>query len=221
MATQTDVPVLRVLRDPEPIAAALDPERRELLEALRGSPDSASGLARRLGDSRQRLNYHLRALEQAGLVELQEERRRGNCTERVLRVAARRYLIDPGVLGGDGEDDPASFGDRFSAAYLLALGIRLVREVGGLRDRAEEEGLRLATVGADGRVRLSGPAAMEEFVEDLSRALTEVIARHDDPGPDSRPFRVVAATYPAPPTGGAASEGGDDEPVRGEGDRAR
>ena len=57
---------------------------RELVE-----PDSAAGLAKRLGLPRQRLNYHLRELEAAGLLELVEERRRGNCVERIVRAVAR------------------------------------------------------------------------------------------------------------------------------------
>jgi DNA-binding transcriptional ArsR family regulator len=81
-------------------AALLGPERLRLVEALREQPDSTSGLARRLGESRQRLNYHLRALEEAGVLRLAEERRRGNFTERVLRVAARGYVVDPGRSAG-------------------------------------------------------------------------------------------------------------------------
>ncbi|NIP81922.1 MAG: helix-turn-helix domain-containing protein, partial [Gemmatimonadetes bacterium] len=58
---------------------------RRLLDALLERPDSAVGLARRLGDTRQRLNYHLRVLEGAGLVELEEERPRRGVRERVMR----------------------------------------------------------------------------------------------------------------------------------------
>ncbi|MEN8374222.1 MAG: winged helix-turn-helix domain-containing protein, partial [Gemmatimonadota bacterium] len=50
-----------------------DPERRRLVEELRELPDSAAGLAQRLGQTRQRLNYHLRALEEAGVLELHQE----------------------------------------------------------------------------------------------------------------------------------------------------
>ncbi|MCI0546949.1 MAG: helix-turn-helix domain-containing protein, partial [Candidatus Rokubacteria bacterium] len=75
---------LAVVRDPDRASVLLDSGRQRLLVALEESADSASGLARRLGDSRQRINYHLRELESAGFVELAEERRRGNCIERVL-----------------------------------------------------------------------------------------------------------------------------------------
>lgn len=209
---------LEILREPGRASALLDPQRRRLVEALAEGADSASGLARRLGDSRQRLNYHLRALEEQGLVELQEERRRGNCVERVLRVVARRFVLDPAALG-DLAADPAEVGDRLSAAYLIALASRAVREVARLVERARGEEKRLATAGMDAEVRLARPADFPAFVADLSRAVAEVVARHHEEGGDGRSFRVVVGAYPAPegsgvgasdrePSGGAA--GGDE-----------
>ena len=47
--------------------------RRQILDALRGDPASATQIARNLATTRQRVNYHLKALEGAGLVELHEE----------------------------------------------------------------------------------------------------------------------------------------------------
>ena len=55
-------------------------------------------LAGKLGLPRQNVNYHLRALERHGLVELVEERRRGNMTERLLRATALSYVISPAAL---------------------------------------------------------------------------------------------------------------------------
>src|SRR5262245_64522061 len=111
-----------VIRHAEQAAALLQPERIRLLEAL-GEPDSAAGLARRLDLPRQRLNYHLKELERVGLVELVEERRRGNCLERVVRATARAYVISPeviGRLGTTGADEP----DRFSALHLVHVAAR-------------------------------------------------------------------------------------------------
>lgn len=208
LATRNPDPTpLEVLTDPERAASALDPDRRRLLHALREGPDSASGLARRLGDSRQRLNYHLRGLEEAGLVELAEERRRGNCVERVMRAAARRFLVDPSVLG-DPAGDPAEIGDRFSAAYLISLAARAIREVARLVERARRDGKRLATAGIEAEVRLARPADFEAFAADLSRAVARVVARHHDERADGRPFRLIAGVYPASdrPAGGRAEE---------------
>lgn len=203
---------IAVVDDPERASLLLDPGRRRLLEALLEHPDSAAGLARRLDEPRQRLNYHLRALEDGGLVELEEERRKGNCVERVLRVVARRFVVDPAALRGLAAD-PAELSDRFSAGYLVALASRGIRELAGLVEKAGEEKKRVATAGLDTRVRLATPADFEAFVEDLAGVVAKVVAEHHDEDARGRPFRVVAGTYPAPPgeaagpsTGGSENE---------------
>ena len=76
-----------VISDGAVAAVALDPVRARILREL-AEPGSASTLAPVLGVSRQNVNHHLRALEAHGLVELVEERRRGNMTERVMRAVA-------------------------------------------------------------------------------------------------------------------------------------
>src|SRR5262245_7647806 len=119
------------------------PLRRRILEALQ-EPDSSSGLSRRLGMPRQRLNYHMRGLEKEGLLELVHERRKGNCTERVLRATARAYVLSPeaaGTLGLSGEEAA----DRFSSSYLLSVAARAIRDIGRLRIKAGAAGKKLPT----------------------------------------------------------------------------
>jgi DNA-binding transcriptional ArsR family regulator len=60
-----------VIEDPGAAEISLDPVRTRLLAELAG-PASATTLAARLGLPRQKVNYHLRTLEQHGLVELVE-----------------------------------------------------------------------------------------------------------------------------------------------------
>lgn len=210
IAATYETPFVEVLSDTSRAAELLDPERRRLLEALQAAPDSASGLARRLGESRQRLNYHLRRLENAGLVELVEERRQGNCVERVLRPVARRFVVDPGALGSLAAD-PERIADRFSATYLIALATRAIRELAALWRRAQGEEKRLATAGLEAEVRLARPADWPVFVEDLSRAIAAVVARHHDASPEGRSFRVIAGAYPAPtPSDDSPTRNGDE-----------
>src|ERR671935_1965840 len=123
-----------VIDDPAAAEASLDPMRARLLAALT-EPGSASTLAAKAGVSRQRLNYHLRELERHGLVELVEERRKGNCTERILRAKAASYVISPTALA-DVAPDPERHPDQLSARWLLALAARLVREIGELITRS-------------------------------------------------------------------------------------
>jgi DNA-binding transcriptional ArsR family regulator len=186
---------LRVVRDSEPAAALLDPVRQQLLAELR-QPDSASGLARRLRLPRQRLNYHLRVLESAGLVELVEERRKGNCLERVVRATARTFVISPEALGPLGLSVDAA-PDRLSSAYLLATAGRTIREVGALEERARLEQKRLATLTLEGEVRFASAESRAGFAEELAAALARLAAKyHDERAPDGRRFRLLAAVHP-------------------------
>jgi DNA-binding transcriptional ArsR family regulator len=187
-----------IIRNPTAALALLDPERRRLAEALAEEPDSASGLARRLGEKRQRLNYHLRVLEDAGLVELVEERRAGSRTERKLQLTARRFLLDSAAIGHLAGDRPAEAGDRFSATYFVALAARGIRELAELLERASGSRSRLATASLNTSVRLATPAQFGAFVNDLAQAVADVVARHHDDQGEGRWFRVIGGAYPGP-----------------------
>ena len=190
-------PALHVIRRSEPAAAVLDPVRQQLLAHL-AEPDSAAGLARRLGLPRQRINYHLRSLEDAGLVELVEERRKGNCFERVVRATARSFVISPEALGvlGPGPDASA---DRLSSAYLVAAAGRVIRDVGALEAQARSEGKRIATLTLDAEVRFASAERRAEFARELTEAVARLAAKyHDERASGGRRFRLLAAVHPTP-----------------------
>jgi DNA-binding transcriptional ArsR family regulator len=195
--TAAAVPSLQIVRQPNQAQVLLHPERRRLIEALAAGPDSASGLARRLGESRQRLNYHLRLLEEAGQIELAEERWKGSQPERVMRLVARQYVVDPAALGSVATD-PDEVGDRFSATYLVALASRALRELAELLDRAKQKRARLATTSVNTSVRVGSPAAFNDFQSDLARAVGQVVAKHHQEQGAGRWFRVIAGAYPGP-----------------------
>ena len=191
---------LEVIRRPEPAAALLDRTRQKLLAHL-AEPDSAAGLARRLRLPRQRINYHLHALERAGLVELVEERRKGNCLERVVRATARAFVISPEALGAVGLTAETAH-DRFSTAYLIATAGRAIREVASLEARAHREGKRLATLTLDADVRFASAEKRAAFAEELADAVARLAAKyHDEQAPGGRRFRVFAAIHPTPSQG--------------------
>jgi len=72
-------PVLLV-RDAARLNALAHPMRIQILEALR-EPASAAAVARVIGQPRQKVNYHLKELDSAGLIGLVGERRVGNFVE--------------------------------------------------------------------------------------------------------------------------------------------
>lgn len=187
---------LDVISSPSRAAMLLDPLRLRLLEGLR-EPDSAAGLARRLRLPRQRVNYHLRELEKQRLVELVGKRRRGNCTARLLRATAHAYVISPAALGGVAAD-PAAVQDRFSAAYLLAVAARTLRDVGELDARAQKAGRRLATLTLETEVRFASADARAAFANELAGAVARLASKyHDEKARGGRSFRFVVAGHPA------------------------
>ncbi|WP_026877808.1 ArsR/SmtB family transcription factor [Jiangella gansuensis] len=185
-----------VIEDPAAAEASLDPMRTRLLAAL-NEPGSATMLAARVGLPRQKVNYHLRTLERHGLVELVEERRKGNVTERVLRATAASYVISPVALAAI-QPDPARSPDKLSARWLLALASRLVRDVGLLITASTKARKRVATFAVDGEVRFASAADRAAFAEELAGAVTQLVSKyHDESAPGGRTHRVVVAVHPS------------------------
>jgi DNA-binding transcriptional ArsR family regulator len=189
---------LGVISDAATAGVSLDPVRARLLAEL-VEPGSASSLAVKVGLPRQKVNYHLRTLESHGLVELVEERRRGNMTERVMQATAASYVISPAALGAVAPD-PGRAPDRLSARWLIAVAARTVREVGELLVGATKAGKRLATFAVDGEVRFASAADRAAFAEELAGAVTALVSKyHDENTPGGRPHRVVVAVHPSIP----------------------
>jgi DNA-binding transcriptional ArsR family regulator len=186
---------LSVIDDPAAAGVSLDPVRARLLAEL-AEPGSASSLAAKVGLARQKVNYHLRTLEQHGLIELVAERRKGNMTERVMQAVAASYVISPAALGTVAPD-PGRAPDRLSARWLIALAARTVREVGELLTGATKAGKRLATFAIDGEVRFASAADRTAFAEELAHAVTALVSKyHDESAPGGRRHRVVVAIHP-------------------------
>jgi hypothetical protein len=192
-----DMLELDVIDRPEAARLALDPLKSRILMAL-AEPGSAASLANRMELTRQKANYHLRALEAEKLVVPVEERHWGGLTERLMVASATAYVVSPAALGPLAAD-PARTRDRLSASYLIALAARSVREVGALWARARKQNKRLATLSLDTTIRFKSPAARAAFTHELTELVANLAARyHDDATPDARPHRLIIAAYPAP-----------------------
>jgi DNA-binding transcriptional ArsR family regulator len=193
-----------VIENPAAAEVSLDPVRARLLAEM-AEPRSATMLAAKIGLPRQKVNYHLKALERHGLVELVEERRKGNVTERVLRATAASYVISPAALGAV-QPDPARSPDRLSAYWLLALAARLIRDVGALTTGATKAGKRVATFAMEGEVRFASAADRSAFSDELSSAVAALVAKYHDPTAEhGRDHRLIFAIHPSVKAGTVAT----------------
>ena len=179
---------IEVIQDPERAAVALQPLRLQILKLL-AEPGSPSSLSRTLGVPRQHLNYHVRELEAAGLVELVEEKRRGSAIERIYRSKARSYVVGPKAMG-ELRADPSDVQDRFSTEYVVALGSRLIEDVAELRSSRES----VPTLALETEICFASDAARGAFARELTAAVSRLAATyHQDEG---EVFRVVIAAHP-------------------------
>lgn len=194
-----DVPMIdiQVIDDPAAATAALEPIRSRLLSEL-ASPASAATLATRVGLARQKVNYHLKTLEAHGLVELAEKRKWGGLTERLLVATAASYVVSPSAMGPVAVD-PKREADRLSASYLIALGARVVREVGDLIRRANVAGKRLATLSVDTEIRFRSPADRAAFTHEMTQTISALVSKyHDASAPGGRAHRLVVIAHALP-----------------------
>jgi DNA-binding transcriptional ArsR family regulator len=164
---------IHVIDDPAAATVALEPMRSRLLSEL-AAPASAATLATRVGLARQKVNYHLRALEAHGLVRLAQKRQWGGLTERLLVATAAAYVVSPSALGRVAVD-PNREVDRLSASYLIALGARVVSEVGDLVRRAIKAGKHLATLAVDTEVRFRSATDRAAFSQELTAAIAKLV----------------------------------------------
>jgi DNA-binding transcriptional ArsR family regulator len=187
---------IAVIEDPAAAEASLDPIRARLLAEL-SEPGSATMLAAKVGLPRQKVNYHLKTLEAHGLVELIEERRKGNVNERIMRATAASYVISPTALASVAPD-PGRSPDQLSASWLLAVAARLVRDVGALITGAAKARKRVATFAIDGEVRFASAADRAAFAGELAGAVTALVSKyHDESAENGRDHRIVVAVHPS------------------------
>lgn len=176
----------------------MHPMRMRILDALR-EPGSASSVARQLELPRQKVNYHLRELEKAGFIEEVEERRSGNCIERIVRASATHFLINPEVLGSLATD-AGSVEDRFSSTYLIALAAGAIRDVAAAQNKAAKAKKRVPTFALQTDVRFATAEDRKAFVVELANHVAKLVAKyHDDQTPGGRTYRFMVGAWPGRP----------------------
>lgn len=187
---------MEVIDAPETAAAMLQPLRLEILSRLR-EPGSSTTVGKALGLPRQKVNYHIRSLEELGLVREVATRQRKGCTERLLQARSRSFLVGPAALGPVQVVTDARQ-DRFSSAYLLATAARTVREVSTLRKAADAAGKKLATLTIDADVHFESPADQARFLDDVSEAVTALAGKYGRSETSvGQTYRLTVSAHPA------------------------
>ncbi len=189
-----------LIEDPEQASAVLHPLRLELLRRA-DEPRSCNELALALGETAQKIYYHVKVLERAGAIERVDERRVRAVLEGYYRATARTYWLSPKLIGRIG--GPRRARDPVGLGLLLSLAEEFQTDVARLARSALGEA---APLGFSAQVRLARPADRTAFLTDLQNAIQSIAKKYGAADP-SRPqaketapdtFRLILACYPRP-----------------------
>lgn len=184
---------VHVVDDLEMLQVLGHPLRVQILGALR-EPASAATVARHVGQSRQKVNYHLKELERAGLVVPVEERRIGNFIETLFQSVARSFVVSPQVAWSDPRRVEA-LRQQHSLERLVMVGEQVQRDAAALLDRAAFDGEQIASAAVEADVRFADERDRAAFLEDYLEAIQKLCDRYG--ARDGIAYKVVVAAYPA------------------------
>jgi DNA-binding transcriptional ArsR family regulator len=181
-----------VLETPGQLAAVTHPTRLRILDVLRVA-DSAAGVARTLGEPRQRINHHVRELAKVGLLVEAGNRRKGNFVEQLYEATAGTLVVSPRLTWGDGARLRA-IADQVSLQHLVEVGERLQRDAAGLLDRAAFDGAQIPSATVEGTIRFPDAEARAAFLEDYLTLTARLMEQHG--ASEGEAFTVVLVAYP-------------------------
>jgi DNA-binding transcriptional ArsR family regulator len=184
---------VHVVEDIEALQVLGHPLRVRILEALR-EPGSAATVAREVGETRQKVNYHLKELERVGLVQPVSERRSGNFIETLYEAAARSFLVSPRVAWSDPRRVDA-LREQHSLERLVMVGAQLQRDAISLLDRAAFDGEQIASAAVEADVHFADEKHRAAFLDEYLAAVQKLCDRYGSA--DGLPYRVVMAAHPA------------------------
>lgn len=177
----------------------LKPLRLELLRRM-GQPRTCGQLGRLVGETSQKVYYHVKALEGAGLVERVGERRINGISEGEYQARAWSYWLAPELVGQVGGAERTQ--DAMSLGYLLSLAEQLQRDLADLAVAAQGDETPMPSLGIEAEVVLADPETRSAFLRDVEEAVTTIAERYSRGGrdaPSRHKFKLMVACYPQAP----------------------
>ncbi|PYI53944.1 winged helix-turn-helix domain-containing protein [Paenibacillus flagellatus] len=185
-----------VVTDPEQAVVLLNPLRAAILSHMR-EPVSAAEVGRAMGETPQRINYHLKALDKAGLVRRTGTRQVRNLVEVLYQAIAKTFVLSD-TLGFEPETVRRMKEDG-SLSHLVQTSDKLKRDALRLLERSEAgETVHSASLAAT--VKLAGERERQSFVQEYMEAVRLLTEKYGGAksGDEERPasYQLLVAVYP-------------------------
>jgi len=186
---------VHIISDVETLRVVADRTRLRMLESLSTAPRTVKQIASELDVSPTKLYYHVRLLEEHGLIRVVDSRVVSGIVEKSYQTSAYRFSVDHALLPGVHDD---------SSALDVMLSVILDEAAGEIRRGVERGLIDLTVIGvAEGGMVLGRswlrmtPAQAELYVERMTDAYFE-IARlaTESESAQTRMYEVLTGIYP-------------------------
>ena len=175
----------------------LKPIRLEILKRL-DEPRTCPELAEYFDETPQKIYYHVKALESAGLVEKVEERRVRGVIEGHYQASARAYWLAPKLVGQIGGAKVAQ--DQVSLRMLLDLAEEVHDDIGKLGNQSAL-GRNVPSLSLSAHIHLPDGNRRAAFLQELQEVFQQLARKYSLPEEealltDEQGFRLVLMCYP-------------------------
>jgi DNA-binding transcriptional ArsR family regulator len=185
------------IEDVDKAMALLKPIRLEILKRL-DEPRTCPELADFFDETPQKVYYHVKALENAGLVDKVSERRVRGAVEGSYQASARAYWLAPKLVGQIGGSKAAQ--DQLSLRILLDLAGEVHDDIGKLGNRSAV-GADVPSLSLSAHIHLPNANRRAEFLQELQEVFKQLARKYGLPDEepmitDEQGFRLVLMCYP-------------------------
>jgi DNA-binding transcriptional ArsR family regulator len=183
------------IESPEQATVLLNPLRGEIIAQLL-EPGSAAEVARTLGETAQRINYHLKALEKAGLVTRVGTRQVRNLVEVLYRSIAKTFVLAESLSMKP--ETLQKLKDQSSLAHLVTTSERIRRDAMLLMEQCDE-GDVIPSATLQLQVQLCTEQQRQAFIEEYTAMAQKLVQRYTGVrGDDQVAYQVLLTVYPKP-----------------------
>ncbi|MEJ8554117.1 helix-turn-helix domain-containing protein [Tepidibacter sp. Z1-5] len=179
-----------VLRDIEQIKAVSHPYRVDILEAFAEEPLSAKQLSELLSEPHAKINYHIKTLLNAGILELVEEKVKSGIIEKYYLPKAKMVIMDKSILN-------SAVYDENVARTLNQVSISLFEKISDDFYRAaENDEVKSKHVRHYNQYYLTEDEC-KEIMDALEKKITEVLNGKDKiDRENTRPYNITLMGVP-------------------------
>ncbi|MZQ80812.1 helix-turn-helix domain-containing protein [Paenibacillus sp. 5J-6] len=182
------------IESPEQATVLLNPLRGEIIAQLL-EPGSAAEVARTLGETAQRINYHLKALEKAGLVQRVGTRQVRNLVEVLYRSIAKTFVLADCLSMKP--ETVQKLKDQSSLAHLVTTSERIRRDAMLLMEQSDV-GQEIPSATLQLQVHLSDEQQRQAFIEEYAAMVQQLVERYAAGKDENEAYQVLLAVYPKP-----------------------